>query len=255
MEKHKLDALIKKAIYESEDFYDSDAELLKARVWDKVKTKPQKKVIPLFYRILSAASIILLIFLSVLSYSNLKYKSSIEKLVETNDQLKTENQNLQLIKNLSLSLANQKTDTVYVEKDKSETNSFVTTKYIKDTVYLKQIVYVEKETDSLSNSSIAIGQRSDSESGEDKRSTNAAEVLSNTILKGELIENVSEIADFSSSLNDLNENLKLRFQKNIIIKSEDVIKTKDNKRLRIQFGGKNSKSKEKVIALSSSFFN
>jgi len=255
MEKHKLDALIKKAINESEDFYDSDAELSKARVWDKVKTKPQKKVIPLFYRILSAASIILLIFLSVLSYSNLKYKSSVERLVETNDQLKTENRNLQLIKNLSLSLASQKADTVFVETIKSETSSFVNTKYIKDTVYIKQIVYVEKETDSLLKSSIANGQSSNSESGKDYKNTNAADVLTNMIPEGKLIGNASELAEFDSNLKDVNKNLKLIFQKNIIIKSEEVIKTKDNKRLRIQFGGKNSKSKEKVIALSSIFSN
>lgn len=255
MEKHKLDSLIKKAINESIDFYDSDAELSKARIWDKVKTKPQKQAIPLFYRILSAASIILLIFLSVLSYSNLKLKSSVEKLAETNDQLKAENQNLESIKDLNLSLASQRTDTVYVEKNKSTTKSFVTTKYIKDTVYLKQIVYIEKETDSLLNSSIAIGKSSDSESGKDNRNRSATEVLSNRILKGELIDNASEITDFSTSLNDANENLKLSFQKNIIIKTEEIKKNQDTKKLRIQFGRKNSKSKEEVIALSSSFSN
>ncbi|WP_019039249.1 hypothetical protein [Psychroflexus tropicus] len=252
MEKYKLDALIKKALNESNDFYDSDAELAKERVWNKVKT--EKKVVPHFYRLLSAVSILLLIFLSVLSYSNLKYKSSVEKLLEANQQLKLDNQNLQSIKDLSLNLASQRTDTVYIEKNQSETKSLVTTKFIKDTVYLKQIVYVEKDTDSLSNTSIAIAQRSDSKSEKDSKSTNATEVLSNTILKGKLIENASELTEFSANINDV-KNLKLSFQKNIIIKTEEVKKNQDTKKLRIQFGRKNSKSKEEVIALSSSFSN
>ena len=119
MEKHNLDSNFKKAIAESSDFYKAEAKHAQERVWNKVKTK--KRATPLFYQLLAAASILLLIFLSSSVYFNLKYTSDIEQLVESNDQLKTENQKLVNESENNSELTSQIIDTVFVEKEKPET--------------------------------------------------------------------------------------------------------------------------------------
>ena len=63
MENHKLDSLIKNAINESDNFYDSEAISAKKRIWNHIR--PQKQVKPLSLSLLAAASILLLIGLSV----------------------------------------------------------------------------------------------------------------------------------------------------------------------------------------------
>ena len=264
MEKHKLDSLLKNAINESNDFYDSDAELAKERIWNKIK--PQKKVIPLFYRLLAVASILLLILLSVSTYSNLHYKSSIKELVETNKQLKLDKNNLLSKNETSLIIAKSKKDTVYIEKKSSNTEPVVTTKYITDTVYLKEIVYIEKKKDSTLNSSKVIASDSNAESNtnsnssqknvkvknsndepsEKDKSNLIAEVLPKSNSESNLVENITETNALKSDSNSEDEN---SFQKDIIIKSDDVKKDKKSRKFRIQFGGSRSKIGEETLAL------
>jgi hypothetical protein len=273
MEKHKLDSLIKKAINESNDFYDSDAEFAKERIWNKVKT--QKKVIPLFYRLLLVASILLLIFLSVTTFSNLQYKSSIEKLVETNNQLKLDKENLQSNKNLSLSSATEKIDTVYIEKKTSELKPIVTTKYITDTIYLKQIVYVEKNSDSKLNSSTEIASSSNSESKtnaidtltvrtitnsnftdkEKEENSLIAEAMPNSNSESGLNKNITKSNTLESNKNLADENVESSFQKEILIKSNEAVKKKKSKRFKIKFGGSNSKLEKEAFSLSTKISN
>ena len=118
MEKHKLDSLIKKALNESDNFYDSEAISAKNRIWNHIH--PQKQVKPLFIRLLAAASILLLIGLSVVSFSNMRYKSTINKLVESNTLLKNDlllnNQKLLTKEETAVTSNRHSVDTIYVEK-------------------------------------------------------------------------------------------------------------------------------------------
>lgn len=263
MEKDKLDSLIKNAIDESNDFYDSEALDAKERVWSKVK--PQHKVVPLFYRLLAVACILLLIFLSVSTYSNLRYKSTIDKLVETNSQLK---QNLKTTKENSLTSVKQINDTIYVEKKNSESEPIVTTNNITDTVYIKQIVYVDKENNSNSTSlnKQTSNSNNNSKINESSSQSNDAisdvntqlEVNENNIATSETIPNLEskvEIIDKSSLENDLaynsNSDIEFKedsFRKEIIIKSDDDIKENKSKKIKIRFGGMRSKMGKETLA-------
>ena len=66
MEKNKLDSLIKNALNESDNFYDSEAINAKERIWNHIQ--PQKQVKPLFHWLPAAASILLFVGLSVVTF-------------------------------------------------------------------------------------------------------------------------------------------------------------------------------------------
>jgi hypothetical protein len=148
METHKIDSIIKKVIRESENFYDSEATNAKERIWHHVQLKKQNQAKPLVFRLLVAASILLFIGLSILTISNIKNRNTINTLVELNSALREETAiiNRKSLLNEPLAANNAKIhDTIYIEKKVVEYRPIVTTKQITDTVYIQQIVYVEKE--------------------------------------------------------------------------------------------------------------
>ena len=210
MEKHKIDSLIKNAVNESDNFYDSEAINAKERIWNNIQS--QKQVKPLFPWLLAAASILLFVGLSVVTFYNIKYKSTINTLVESNTLLKNDlsisKQNLLTKKETVATAYRQTTDTVYIEKKIVEYKALVTTQRITDTVYVKQIVYVEKEQDA---NLIAVNENSPS-------------------------------SDSSSKAIEDN------YQSDIIISSNDAIEKKKSKKMRIKFGGNRTQNKEGTLA-------
>jgi hypothetical protein len=249
MEKHKLDSLIKNKIKESNDFYDSDAQLAKERIWSQVK--PEKKVIPLFYRLLAVASILLLLGLSVMTFYNVQYKSTIDKLVESNTQLKLNKQNFQTKNETVATPSVQVTDTVYVEKTIVEIKPVITTKYITDTVYLKQIVYADKSQNGNLEIANEIESNSNSIDGINENSDQTEEVVSNSNTEHMTNENSnSQTEDIVSVLNIQDKtNEDDSFQKDIIIKSDEVNKNKKSRKFKIKFGGNRSKIGKETLAL------
>lgn len=147
MENHNIDSLFRKAINESQDFYDSQANKSKERIWTNIPLQKQPK--PLLFRLLVAACILLFIGTSLLSISNFRAQKTINTLVESNGLLR--NKATINIKNASINNQStlaadvQTTDTVYVEKEVIVAKPVTTIKHITDTVYIQQLVYVEKE--------------------------------------------------------------------------------------------------------------
>ena len=210
MKKHKIDSLIKNAVNESDNFYDSEAINAKERIWNHIQ--PQKQVKPLFPWLLAAASILLFVGLSVVTFYNIKYKSTINTLVESNTLLKNDlsisKQNLLTKKETVATAYRQTTDTVYIEKKIVEYKALVTTQRITDTVYVKQIVYVEKEQDA----------------------------------------NLIAVNENSSSSDSSSKTIEDNYQSDIIISSNDAIEKKKSKKMRIKFGGNRTQIKEGTLA-------
>ena len=210
MKKHKIDSLIKNAVNESDNFYDSEAINAKERIWNHIQ--PQKQVKPIFPWLLAAASILLFVGLSVVTFYNIKYKSTINTLVESNTLLKNDlsisKQNLLTKKETVATAYRQTTDTVYIEKKIVEYKALVTTQRITDTVYVKQIVYVEKEQDA----------------------------------------NLIAVNENSSSSDSSSKTIEDNYQSDIIISSNDAIEKKKSKKMRIKFGGNRTQIKEGTLA-------
>lgn len=210
MEKHKIDSLIKNALNESDNFYDSEAINAKERIWNHVQ--PQKEAKPLFPWLLAAASILLFVGLSVVTFYNIKYKATINTLVESNTLLKNDlsisKQNLLTKKETVTTAYRQTTDTIYIEKKIVEYKPLVTTQHITDTVYVKQIVYVEKEQDTKF---VAV--------------------------------NENEPSSDSSSIA-----IEDNYQSDIIISSNETVEKKKSRKLRIKIGGNRTQNKEGTLA-------
>lgn len=244
MKKHNIDSIIKNAVEESKDFYDSEALEAKERIWNAVR--PRKKVIPLFYRLAAVASILLLLFLSIATYSTLKYKSKVNQLVKTNTQLKLDKQSLAK-KNETNSASNQqKPDTVFIEKKITQLKPIVTTEKLIDTVFIKQIVYVEKKVNSTKNSSNKSIAYSTNKT--DKNNGFLDEVAATPNSEVEISQNIpkSDIVSNSSSAIETSEN---DIQKVVIIKNEKALKKRKSKKFKIKFGGTRSKIGKETLAL------
>ncbi|PLX21410.1 MAG: hypothetical protein C0599_07990 [Salinivirgaceae bacterium] len=147
METNKLDSFFKKAITESENYYDSKADDAKENIWNHIQLQSQSKSKIYLLRLLVAASIVLFIGLSILTILNIQNRNTINTLAELNRKLKNEveenlNNNL---KNESIAANTIIHDTLVVEKKIVEYHPVIKTERITDTVYVEQIVYVEKE--------------------------------------------------------------------------------------------------------------
>jgi hypothetical protein len=147
METNKLDSFFKKAISESENYFDSQANDAKEKIWDHIQLQSQSKSKTYLLRLLAAASIVLFIGLSILTILNIQNRNTITTLVDLNRKLKNE-----VEKNLDNSLKNESIaantiihDTLIIEKKVIEYQTVVETKRVADTVYVQKIVYVEKE--------------------------------------------------------------------------------------------------------------
>jgi hypothetical protein len=149
METHNIDSIIRKTIQESNDFYDAEANDAKEKIWNHIQMQQQKPKQPILNRLMLAACLLLFIGISVLLISNMQARKKIMALTEINSSLKNEadaNRKNKFNKNEPIITANKVShDTLYIEKKIIVPVPLITTKKYTDTVYIKQIVYVEKE--------------------------------------------------------------------------------------------------------------
>lgn len=212
MEEHKIDSLVKKALNESDNFYDAEAIKAEDRIWNQIQ--PQKQEKPLYIRFLAAASILLFIGLSAVTYYNMKHRSVINELVESNVLLKKDlmisKQNLLTKKETMTASYKPVTDTIYIEKKIVEYKPQVTTQHVTDTVYIEQIVYIEKEP----------------------------------------VSNLMTVNDPVSSFDSTNKKVENNYQSDIIISNNESLKKKKPKKMRIKFGGNRSQNRKGTLALT-----
>jgi hypothetical protein len=148
METHKIDSVIKKAINESENYYDSEANIAKERIWNHIQLQKQNQSKPALLRLFVAASILLFISLSIVTISNIRNRGTLNTLVELNSKLENEakirNRNTLKRETIAASHLNIP-DTIFIEKKVIQYKPIITTKQITDTVYIQQLVYIEKQ--------------------------------------------------------------------------------------------------------------
>lgn len=147
MKTNNIDSDIKKIINESVDFYDTEANKAKEKIWQLVQLKTKKQNRPFLLRALAAACILLVFLLSFFTISNFKAQKRINVLVELNATLQHQaNATKQITSTQQKPLVATTftvPDTVVIEKKVLVSKPVITTKT--DTVYIKQKVYIEKE--------------------------------------------------------------------------------------------------------------
>lgn len=156
METHNIDSAIRKAIHEAEDYYDVEANMAKNKIWNSLQIEKQNKPKLIFFRLLAAACILLLIGITITTIILINDRTKIDTLVELNKSLKLETDKNSLNLQQSERKANASlTDTIFIREKIVVSKPLVTTQVITDTVYIQQIVYVEKE---IKNESTIINQ-------------------------------------------------------------------------------------------------
>jgi hypothetical protein len=217
METNKIDSFFRKSINESEDYYAVEANVAKERIWDQVQSEKKQKGIPLFFRLLAAACILLFISTAVLFVTNLKTQKKINSLIELNTELNVkiaENDKGISIKNESpTAVSIISPDTVFIEKKVVVTNTVVQKEQVIDTVYIQQIVYVEKEF-----------------------SPEPILAIENSLLVDSAAQTIAE--NYETEI--------------LISKPEAAIKEK-RKKIKLKFGGNQNPGNDGKIALSSKF--
>ncbi|MBK6964774.1 MAG: sigma-70 family RNA polymerase sigma factor [Bacteroidales bacterium] len=149
METNKIDFIVKKAINESENYYDSKANSARERIWNQVQLQSSDKHTSHFFRLLVAACILLFISTSVVSILNMNARNRIKTLVALNSALK--NKATMNYKDSSITEETVKStyanssDTAFIKNVAAIIKPVVTIQQITDTVFINQIVYVEKE--------------------------------------------------------------------------------------------------------------
>lgn len=215
MENHNIDSIFKRAISESEDFYDSQSNKAKENIWSQVQSKKQNNLMPFLFRLLVAACILLFIWISVLSFSNYTARKKITTLVELNSALNNEiaiNHKNEAFKTEQTIAADiNLPDTVYIEKQVIVEKQIITTKQITDTVYIQQIVYIENKQ--TAESIFAI---------EDKPSTDS------------IFQRITE-----------------PYKTEILITNTELFKKEKRKKFQFKFGGNNDQQSSGTLAFSS----
>jgi hypothetical protein len=217
MEPDKIDFVVKKAINESENFYDSEANSAMERIWNQVQLQRQNKHTSLFFRLLVAACILLFISTSVISILNINARNKINTLVALNRVLKnkatTYYKDSTITQESVTSAHVNSSDTVYIKKIVAVNKPIVTIKQTTDTIYITQIVNVEKEQ------------------SPELLTTIEKNISTDTICPKVAGANETEI---------------------LIIKNESVTKKKRNNKL-IRFGGNKDQSNSGVLAFTAKF--
>jgi hypothetical protein len=215
METNKLDSFFRKSINESEDYYNIEANNAKERIWNQVRHKKKMLVIPIFFRLLAAACILLFISTSILFVLNLKSLNRINTLVELNTEMENKaaiQSKNEIIKNELLRAENQHLpDTVFIEKIVSVAKPVIQKIRITDTVYVPQVVYVEKEA--IPEFIVA---------------------SENTILADSIIQKTTG-----------------NYETEILISNNEDIKKEKQKKFKLKFGGNQNTGNDGRIALSS----
>lgn len=217
METNKIDFMVKKAINESENYYDSKANSAKERIWNQVQLQRNDKHTSHFFRLLVAACILLFISTSVVSILNMNARNRIKTLVALNSELKnkaTMNFNDSTItEEVVKSTYANSSDTAIIRNVAAIIKPVVTIQQTTDTVFINQIVYVEKEQ--------------------------APELFSTT--------------DKNISTDSISQKIAAKNETEIlIVKNESVTKKKRNNKL-IRFGGNKDQVSNGVLALTAKF--
>lgn len=212
METHNIDSIFRKAINESGNFYDSEANMAKQRIWKQAQKQNQTK--PFLFRLLVAACILLFISTTIITITHVKNRSQINTLVESNKQLENElainNTNSTINKQSAIAANDKVTDTIYIEKKVIVNKPIVTTERITDTVYIKQMVFIEKEQ---TPEPIAIIEN-----------RNSTDTIEQTFVNNKKTE--------------------------IIISNNEPVKRKKRKKIQFKFGGNKDHSKNGTLAFN-----
>lgn len=215
MENHNIDSIFKKAINESEDYYDQEAANAKERIWNQIQPHKKTHIKPLLFRLLAAACILLFISTSVIFIWNYNTQNRINRLVELNNKLEKQaaRNNITTIINNEPIISETiiSSDTVYLEKKVIVTKPIIRTQRITDTVYIQQIVYVEKE------------------------------------------QAPQRIATFENEvpLDSVQQQSTTNYGTEIIISNNDPVKSKKRNKMRFKFGGNKDHSSKGTLALTS----
>ncbi len=214
METNNIDSIIKKAIEASGNFYGVEANKSKDKIWKHVQRQKQSHPRLILLRFLTASCILLLISTSVITISLVKTKKSMKTLVEVNSILKKKatvnNQNTSAEKKPVTAANVNSPDTIYIEKIRTASKPVIKTIQVVDTVYVKQIVYVEKEQH--------------------------PELLTTN-------EN-SMVMDSTYQKNTNN------YETNILISNRESVKQEKRKRIQIKFGGNKVQTSEGRLAFT-----
>ncbi len=215
METNKIDSIFKKSIVESEDYYETEANNAKSRVWSQVQHQNKKKYMPILFRLLVAACILLFISTSFLLVSNIDTRNKIDVLIALNADMKKKaamvaengliNEELLIAANLNSA------DTVTIIKKEFVTKTIIQKELITDTVYIQQTVYVENE------------------------------------LLDESITAIDKSIPTDSTYQIIVDN----YEKEILINNTKTSKKKNKKKFRLKFGGNQDSGNGGAIALSS----
>jgi len=217
METHNIDSKIKRVVEESVNFYDSEADLAKERIWKQVRLRKQVNISLILLRLLVAACILLFFSTSVISVSYYRIKNSLKTVAEANSTLMNKTNAFYqkaLIINEPLNAQEIKiTDTIYIEKKVMVSQPVIVTKQVIDTVYVRQIVLVEKEQ---------------------------TPVL---------------ITDYENSIaGDSNiQNSMAQYETKILISNNEPVKQEKRRRIQFKFGGNNQQISDGTLALSAKF--
>jgi len=206
---HNIDSEIKKVIDESADFYDSDSDQSKGRIWQQVQLQQQKSDKPIWIRILAAACILLFISTSVIAILNRQAEQKIASLVELNSSLQHQIQKASILQQPSETNTGTVADTVYVEKTIPVYKAVIKTERITDTVYIERKVYIENE-------------------------------LSQEFITASYDSNADDISPKLTAEN---------YDTHILISSSDEVKQKKERKLQIRFGGSRNQSSKGNAAL------
>jgi lipopolysaccharide export LptBFGC system permease protein LptF len=214
METHNIDSIFRKAVEQSADFYDAEAEKSKERIWRQIQ--PNRKIItmPLLIRSLAAACILFILCTTAVSVSLIKARKTIQTLAEANHSLKND-----IEVHGKTTVAKQtpeqqsiipSRDTLYIEKEVIVYQQVVEKERVVDTVFVRQLVYVEKTQNQ--ESAVAVKSSAEADSG-----------YQNTMLVQE---------------------------KEIMISNNESLKQEKRKRFQIRFGGEKNQEDNVPLAFT-----
>ena len=159
MDSKNIDQAIKNIVDNAEGFYDKQASVVQEKIWQRVQSQRKKRNGLMLIRSLAAACILLLIVSSVLFISLRNTKKTVSMQAELNRNLAHKvalyNQNIQNSTEPEKPAKINLTDTVYIVKKETVLKPIETVRKVVDTVYVRQVVYTEKEASPESQKIIA----------------------------------------------------------------------------------------------------
>lgn len=154
MDSQNIDRIIREKLDSSDNRYDAQANEARERIWDRIQEKPRRKI-PLLLVTLAAACAALLLVSSVLTVSLVRARKTTSLQAQTINQLKADpgvkSPAVQDNSNDGNMVTAARTDTVFVVKEKIVTIPATVVQAPADTVYIRQIVYREKEEEPVNN--------------------------------------------------------------------------------------------------------